>query len=272
MSTEVVSGFIASSEYIPVYKRAVLSEDDIRLIFAQYQARGVSLIGNHDERNVVDGRVLSVELRRTGGGGLGVWVEVEVEEGLLAQYHGWSIGWFENNYQVSDEDPRPIVKFGADAFHFTDEEREEVAAVLAERFKVVGGRYFQLGIDPPATVVLWLIDETLKGLPSGVLVALLMGALGRLLPKGSRSVPTLFKFSVLRTPEATETRGVVETSEIEVLRDALAGLKDLADNPPGHYELDGRVWRPVGQQSSAKKVGGVDKRGKHMGSSHRGKH
>lgn len=272
MSREVVAGFIASSDYIPVYKRAVLSEDDIRQIFAQHQTTGVPMIGNHDERNVVDGRVLSVELRRTGGGGLGIWAEMEVEEGQLAEYHGWSIGWFENNYQVSDADPRPVVRFAADASHFTDEERDEVAGILGEQFKVVGGRYFQLGIDPPATVVLWLIDETVKGFPSGLLVALLLGALGRLLPQGARSAPTLFKFSVLKTPEATETRGIVETSEIEVLRDALAGLKDLADNPPGHYELDGHVWRPVGQRPSAKQVRSADKRRKRKGNGLRGKH
>lgn len=273
MTKAIATGFIASSDYIPVYGRSVLDEDAIRKMFAQYRTHGVPMVGNHDERNVIDGRVLTVELRRTPDGGLGIWAEVEVDEAQMAEYHGWSIGWFEDNYRAPDTDPRPLVRFGADASHFTDEERDQVAAILGERFRVVGGRYYQLGLEPPATVVLMLVDQAIKGFPDAVLVSLLFAGLRKLLPRTARSAPTLFKFNVVKTPDATEVRGILETSEPEALRDALTGLKDLADTPAGHYELDEHLWRPIGdRRSPPKHRPPAKKRDRRKGSTSPGRH
>ena len=260
MAKVIVTGFVASSDYIPVYGRAVLGEDDVRTIFDHLDTKHVPIIGNHDERNVIDARVVSRELRQTPGGGLGIWTEVEVDEDQVAAYHGWSIGWFEDNSRSLKSDSRPAIKFGADAAHFSDEERDQVVAVLGRQFQVVGGRYYQLGIDPPATVALVLLGEMIKALPAAGVAHLLFEGLRHLLPHGARTVPSLFKFSLLREEGRSEARGVLETGDPEMLRTALAGLRSLADSPAGHYEMIDGTWRPVGATRRPAKRGARRKR------------
>ncbi len=133
--------------------------------------------------------------------------------------------------------------------------------MLGRQFQVAGGRYYQLGIEPPATAALMLLDETIKELPAALLAALLFEGLRHLLPHDGRKAPTLFKFSVLKKHARSETRGVLETSDPEVLRSAVDGLRGLADSPQGHYELADGVWRPVGARRRPAKRGG--RRGRH---------
>jgi hypothetical protein len=77
-------------------------------------------------------------------------------------------------------------QFGADAAHFTDEERALAAQRLGEAFEVYGGRYYQLGLDSPATVVLLLLAETLRTVAPEVLGHVLFEALRHLLPNRAR--------------------------------------------------------------------------------------
>ena len=263
MEKTVLTGFIATSDVIPFYGKAVLSEENVRSIYKTYQDQGIPMIGNHDERNVVEARVLSVDLRRTPTGALGVWVEVEFDdEADVAGYGGWSIGWFENNYQPADGDPRPVIRFGADAAHFTDEERDRAAAELGKVFAVSGGRYYQLGLDGPAAVVLMVAAETIRSIPANVLGNLVYDALRHLIPSGLRTKPTLFKFSVRNG--SSETRGVLETSDPELIREAIHTFGALVDSPSGMYvfDADDRTWTVIRKDPKTAAQGRRDRSGK----------
>jgi hypothetical protein len=138
---KTVQGFIATSGFVPLYGRAVLSEEDVRTIYERIKAGGIPITPHHDERNTPAARYRTIELRRTPTGDLGVWAEVEFEnEAEAAKYGGWSIGWFADTDTGDEQDPRPPVRFGADVFHFTDDEREAAAAPLRSVFQVLGGR------------------------------------------------------------------------------------------------------------------------------------
>jgi hypothetical protein len=246
----VMSGFVASSDVIPAYGRAVLSEGDVQALYERKLLREVPLIGNHDERNKIEGRELAVELRRTSTGALGVWVEVEMDDEQAKGYGGWSIGWLEDVYQPGPDDRGPLLRFAADAAHFSDDERDAVVADLRRGFRVHGGRYFQLGLGPPATVILMMIDEIIRAMPAAVLTGLLFEALRRLLPNGDRTSPSLFKFNVVKNHDGTEVRGILETDDPSTLRAAIDSLRDLADAPPGHYERKEAGWEPIGHPST----------------------
>ena len=169
MSKRVIaSGFLATSDVVPEYGEAVLSEDDVRALHRAYSTSSVPMYSNHDPSKVIPVNSVTADLRRTDTGSLGVWIEVEIDEADWdPSFTGWSFGWFREEVSPAPESLRPPIQFGADPALFTLEEREALAS-LQKVFNVRGGRYYQFSAvtdQHPATVILVLLAETLRAVP-----------------------------------------------------------------------------------------------------------
>ncbi len=246
MGREVIEGFLLTSEVIPLYGRAVLTEDDVRHIFEGYRDQPLAMLLDHNDLTPSTARVLASELRRTDQGDLGIYIQVEVDPDEVGERFGFSIGFSQRRFGAGEEGSRPIVELSADAYHFTEGDLTSAADVLRTEFRVGGGLYYQFQEIPPASIVLVFLVETIRAIPSNVLADLLVQALGRFTRNRSDGEPTTFKFRLRRgtRKDREELVGLVRTNDPEMLRIAGRTLRDLINERHGTYLHDGTRWRP----------------------------
>ncbi|MBF6606994.1 MAG: hypothetical protein IVW53_15615 [Chloroflexi bacterium] len=91
----------------------------------------VELHVSHDEHVTINARCTKAELRRTGSGSLGLWVEHDVDERDLARFgdhFGYSVGWATEAVPLDPSSRLPELQLIVDSENFADEEFDGAVA------------------------------------------------------------------------------------------------------------------------------------------------
>jgi hypothetical protein len=246
MAGEIWTGFLLTSGYDRRFGREVLSQEDVREIFQKYKDDPKLMLLDHDVRAPMSARVLSSELKETEDGELGIFVEIEADEADFGGRRGLSVTVAKDIFLGPETSKLPI-ELSVDAYHFDEVELKSAAEVLADHFRVGGGRLYRFQEIPPPAVFVTLAVETLKAIPANVLANLITEALGRFTKNRASGEPSRFFFTLRRAGRrsAEEVTAFVETTDPEMLRAAGAVMQGLQDAPGGQYRFNGKKWKRV---------------------------
>jgi hypothetical protein len=248
----VVEAFMVTSGYDDRFGRNVLTREDIKEIFAQYQTRPSRMLLDHDAHAPSTAVILSTELRETDDGELGVFARIEVDSEEVGERLAVSVSVLKDAFVRHEGVGRPQLELSVDAYHFSEADLQAAAEELGTLFRVGGGRLYRFQEVPPPDVILVFAAEVLKAVPANVIANLITKALERFLPKRSSgerdrrmSEPSRFFVSrrVTRGDELEDTTAFAETDDPEMLRAFGEALPQLwAQRERGVYERDGEEW------------------------------
>jgi hypothetical protein len=156
MGLIVVEGFIITTSPVAVYGGVQLPPEQMHRIADQVRRQGVPMLAHHDERHRLKPRLLNVDVRETGSGSLGVWVEFEIDEEAwkaAGDIRGFSATMVEPYREADPDSPKPLLQIASDAGHWDDDLRDEVAAALSPHFNASSERLYQFNAEPPAKII-----------------------------------------------------------------------------------------------------------------------
>jgi hypothetical protein len=232
----VVEGFIATTERARTYGGVRLADSLIQQIADEVRSNGVQFQAMHDARQHLDANVLDVQIRPVRDGVSGVWARLEVADNWNDDWSGFSISVKEPVFKA--EDPmKPALFVSADAGHFETVDLRQLGEALRDEFSVSTARLYQFSMEVPAKVIIEIVMNALVNLPANLLGSYLWDNLKVwFLPRGKG--PSVFEFHV--KDRVTEIKGLVETSDPEILREAMSGLTDVvrAARSTSSFEYD----------------------------------
>jgi hypothetical protein len=80
MSLITKEGFVATSGFLPAYGGVILGREPMLEIARAIRVGNIPMHAHHDERITLNPTILSVDVRETDNGELGVWVKFEIDE------------------------------------------------------------------------------------------------------------------------------------------------------------------------------------------------
>jgi hypothetical protein len=249
VAKRVVGAFLATSDQLPG-RRHLLSEDDIRSLAEQIEIGSDEPISvNHDSRRRIHRRIVATEVRRTGSGSLGLWVETELDEDDLALFpdgFGYSVAFAKELIELDPSSTLPVLQLVVDDENFTELEFEQTVDALRGTFNVSAGWYQQYQELPPPVVILLLGLKFVLEIPPEALKSVLVDAFKDRFLKQSTGRATIFQLR-LRGGPSGDVAAYVETSDPEVFGDAMATIREAIRHSDSGAEFDPqtRDWRRI---------------------------
>ena len=217
MESEIVQGFVATDDVVPVFGGVQLTEQALREMAEALSDGTVPMLANHDPRRPIEAKVLVAEVRSTERGTRGVWMEVEVPTGAMDGMRGFSFGASVTAFSVGPAGA-PSVGLFADPSRNTEAEVEEAAnALAAAGVRVEGGAYLQFALAPEAVVLLTIGLEVLVSLGA----AAIWDGIKKLV---RRDEPNELRFQVDR-PDGEKVTALVRTTDPDVAKAAIEGWR-----------------------------------------------
>jgi hypothetical protein len=237
VESEIVQGFVATDDVVPVFGGVQLTEQVLRELAEALSDGTVPMLANHDPRRPIEAKILIAEVRPTERGGKGVWMEVEVPAGAMDGMGGFSFGASVTAFSVGPTGV-PTVGLFADPSRNTEAEVEEAAnALAAAGVRVEGGVYLQFALSPEAVVLLTIGLELLVSLGG----AAIWDGLKKLVHRGE---PNELRFQVDR-PDGEKVTALVRTTDPDVAKAAIEELAPaVRDAVRLSYGSDG--WKEIG--------------------------
>jgi hypothetical protein len=245
VATRTIGSYIATNDPIPGRRRQ-LTEDDIRALAEHTRVGPVELHVSHDEHVTINARCTKAELRRTGSGSLGLWVEHDVDERDLARFgdhFGYSVGWATEAVPLDPSSRLPELQLIVDSENFADEEFDGAVADLRLRFNVTAGWLLQYQELPPPNVIIALALQFVASVPGDLLKAALYDILKSRFLHPRSGTPTVFTFKLREASREISAR--IATADPEALASALNSLERIVSGEPDRYEFDAskEEWR-----------------------------
>jgi hypothetical protein len=217
MDKEIVQGFVATDDVVPVFGGVQLTEQALRELAQALSDGSVPMLANHDPRKPIDAKILVAEVRPTAQGTKGVWIEVEMPVGAMEGMRGFSFGASVTALSVGPLGA-PSVGLFADPARYTEAEIEEAATALAAAgVRVEAGVYLQFALSPEAVVLLTISLEVLVSIGA----AAIWDGIKRLM---RRDEPNELRFQVDR-PDGEKVTALIRTTDPDV---AKAAIEELA--------------------------------------------
>lgn len=244
-----LEGFIITDAPIDAYGGVQLGPLELDRLLSQLTQPGYEWLLHHDPRRTLQTDLLHAEIRTTASGHRGVWVRLLVEEADLwaaeEAIRGFSVSGVEEQVPIPAND-LPRIFIATDAGHWDDASREELALALAEHFAVGTGRLYQFSFVPPPHVIIEFTAMTAGALASGVAGNLLWDVIKTHLLRTSAGLTSAIRFRV--DDQHGRLDAVIETSDPEMLRLAIAGLREIANRGPGVAAWADGEW-VIGEQA-----------------------
>jgi hypothetical protein len=237
MEKDIVQGFVATDDVVPVFGGVQLTEQALRELAQALSDGTVPMLANHDPRKPIEAEVLVTEVRSTDQGTRGVWIEVEVPTGTMDGMRGFSFGASVTAFSVGPLGAPPVGLF-ADPSRNTEAEIEEAAnALAAAGVRVEAGVYLQFALSPVAVVLLTIGLEVLVSLGA----AAIWDGIKKFV---RRDEPTELRFQVERS-DGEKVTALVRTTDPDVAKAAIEELAPaVRDAVRLSYGSDG--WKEIG--------------------------